>query len=146
MYHEDVFPLYLHGRNTTLQPPWNGIKNVRKVIKLCHRMSIDVCISVVTKAPLFSSLQLATRKSCNKHSNWTVLSQCLHSKTQSWTLLLTVEAALSESLLSLPSCSLCCCLCPIMFVPCFVLLPCCCHVLLLLSRPDHREPLFSMVE
>jgi hypothetical protein len=33
-------------------------------------------------------------------------------------------------------CPLCCCLCPIMFVPCFVLLPCCvatmvcCHVLL----------------
>ena len=36
--------------------------------------------------PLVSSLQLATGTSCNKHSNWTVLSQSLHSKTQSWTL------------------------------------------------------------
>ena len=44
-------------------------------------------------ARLFSSLQLATGTSCNKHSNWTVLSQSLHSKTQSWTLLLTVVAA-----------------------------------------------------
>ena len=62
--------------------------------------------------------------SCNKHSNWTVLSQSLHSKTQSWPLLLTVVAALCDVLLSLPSCPLCCCLCPIMFVPCFVLVPC----------------------
>jgi hypothetical protein len=30
----------------------------------------------------FSSLQLATGTTCNKHSNWTVLSQSLHSKTQ----------------------------------------------------------------
>ena len=72
----------------------------------------------------------------NKHSNWTVLSQSLHSKTQSWTLLLTVMAVLRDVLLSLPSCPLCCCLCPIMFVPCFVLLPCCvatmlcCHLFL----------------
>ena len=29
-------------------------------------------------APLFSSLQLATGTRCNKHSNWTVLSQSLH--------------------------------------------------------------------
>ena len=60
----------------------------------------------------------------------------LHSKTQSWTLLLTVVSALCDSLLSPPSCPLCCCLCPIMFVPCFVLLPSyvatmpCCHVLM----------------
>ena len=82
-------------------------------------------------APVFSSLQLATGTSCNKHSNWTVLSQSLHSKTQSWTLLLTVVAALRDVLLSLPSCPLCCCLCPIMFVPCFVLLPCCVATMLL---------------
>ena len=80
--------------------------------------------------PSFSSLQLATGTSCNKHSNWTVLSQSLHSKTQSWTLLLKVVVALCDVLLSLSSCPLCCFLCPIMFVPCFVLLPCCCHVLL----------------
>uniref|UniRef100_A0A673X2W2 Uncharacterized protein n=1 Tax=Salmo trutta TaxID=8032 RepID=A0A673X2W2_SALTR len=34
----------------------------------------------------------------NKHSNWTVLSQSLHSKIQSWTLLLTVVAALYDVL------------------------------------------------
>ena len=77
----------------------------------------------------FSSLQIETGTSCNKHSNWTVLA--LHSKTQSWTLLLTVVAALRGVLLSLPSCPLCCCLCPIMFVPCFVLLPCCVATMLL---------------
>jgi hypothetical protein len=76
-------------------------------------------------APLFSQLQLATGTSCNKHSNWTVLSQSLHSKTRSWTLLLTVVAALYDVLLSLPSWPLCCWLCPIMFVPCVVLLSCC---------------------
>ena len=43
---------------------------------------------------------------------------------KSLTLLLTVVAALRDVLLSLPSCPLCCCLCPIMFVPC------CCHGLL----------------
>uniref|UniRef100_A0A8C8GKC9 Selenoprotein F n=1 Tax=Oncorhynchus tshawytscha TaxID=74940 RepID=A0A8C8GKC9_ONCTS len=73
-----------------------------------------------------------TGTSCNKHSNWTVLSQSLHSKTQSWTLLLTAVAALRDVLLSLPSCPLCCCLCPTMFVPCFVLLPCCVAAMLLL--------------
>ena len=66
------------------------------------------------------------------HSNWTVLSQSLHSKTQSWTLLLTVVAALRDVLLFLPPCPLCFCLCPIMFVPCFVLLPCCIATMLLL--------------
>ena len=44
-------------------------------------------------APLLSSLQLATGTSCKKHSNWTVSSPSLHSKTQSWTHLLTVVAA-----------------------------------------------------
>ena len=73
---------------------------------------------------LFSSLQLATGTSCNKHSNWTVLSQSLNTKTKLWTLLLTIVTALRDVLWSLPSCLLCCCLCPIMFVPCFVLLPC----------------------
>jgi hypothetical protein len=48
-------------------------------------------MTIVTR--LFSLLQLATGTSCNKHSNWTVLTQFLHSKTQSWTLLLTVVAA-----------------------------------------------------
>ena len=81
-------------------------------------------------APLFSSLQLATGTSCDKYSNWTVLSQFLHSKTQSWTLLLTVVAASRDVLLSLPSCPLCCCMCQIMFVPCFVLLPCCAAAML----------------
>jgi hypothetical protein len=76
-------------------------------------------------APLFSLLQLATGTSCKKHSNWIVLSPSLHSKTQSWTLLLTLVAASRDVLLCLPSFSLCCCLCPIMFVPCFVLLPRC---------------------
>ena len=63
------------------------------------------------------------------------LSQSLHSKTQSWTLLLKVVAALCDVLLSLSSCPLCSCLCPIMLVSCFVLLLCCvvtmlcCHVL-----------------
>ena len=74
-----------------------------------------------------SSFQFAaaTGTSCNKHSNWTVLSQSLNSKTQSWTLLLKVVAVLRDVLLSLPSCPSCCCLCPIMFVQFFVLLPCC---------------------
>jgi hypothetical protein len=78
----------------------------------------------------FSSLQLATGTSCNKHSNWRVLSQSLHSKTQPWTLLLTVVDASRDVLLSLP-CPLCCCLCPILFGPCCVatmLLSCCYHV------------------
>jgi hypothetical protein len=76
-------------------------------------------------APLFSSLQLTTGASCDKHSNGTVLSPSLHSKTHSWTLLLTVVAALRDVLLFLPSCPFCCCLCPIMFVQCFMILPCC---------------------
>ena len=53
--------------------------------------------------------------------------------------LLTVVAALRNVLLSLPSCALCCCLCPTMFVPCLfsaaynyvVLLPCCVATMLL---------------
>jgi hypothetical protein len=44
--------------------------------------------------------------------------------------LLTVVAVLRDVLLSLPSCHLCCCLCLIMFVPCFVLLPCCAAAML----------------
>ena len=82
---------------------------------------------------IFSSLQLATGTSSNKHSNWTVLT--LHSKTQSWTLLLScgcfawcivVSTFLPFVLLSV---------CPTMFVPCFVMLPCCvvmccCHAML----------------
>ena len=51
---------------------------------------------------LFSSLQLATGTSCNKHSNWTILCPSLHSETQSWTL----------------------------FVPCCAATMLCCHVLL----------------
>ena len=67
-----------------------------------------------------SSFQFAAAR------DWVELQQTLiHSKTLSWTLLLTVVAALSDVLLALPSCPLCCCLGPIMFVPCFVLLPCC---------------------
>ena len=52
----------------------------------------------------------------------------LHSKTQPWTLLLTAVAASRDVLLSLPSCTLYSCLC--MFVPCFVLLPCCAAAML----------------
>ena len=51
-----------------------------------------------------------------RDTNWTVLPQFLQSKTQSWTLLLTVVTTLRDALLSLPSCPLYCCLCPIMFV------------------------------
>ena len=78
-------------------------------------------------APLFSSLQLATGTSCKKTLKLDVLSPSLHAKTQSWKLLLTVVAASRDVLLSLPSCPLCCCLCPIMFVPCL----CCYHVVML---------------
>ena len=74
------------------------------------------------------SLLISVR--CKKHSNWTVLSPSLHSRTQSMTLLLRVVAASRDVLLSPPSCPLCCCLCPIMFVACFVLLPCCAAAML----------------
>jgi hypothetical protein len=66
-----------------------------------------------------------------KQQHHWVSSQSLHSKTQSWTLILTVVAALCDVLLSLPFYPLCCCLCPIMFVPRFVLLPCCVATMLL---------------
>ena len=51
--------------------------NVYTVL-ICER-DLGLSMSPCTFPRLFSSLQLATGTSCNKHSNWTVLSQSLHS-------------------------------------------------------------------
>ena len=102
-------------------------------------------------APLFSSLQLTTGTSCNKHSHWTVLSPSLHLKTQSWTFLLTDVAACHDVLLSLPSCPLCCCLehkhvlccCHVVLLPCCdAAMLCCYHVVVMLC---HYHAVFSCV-
>ena len=79
-----------------------------------------------------SSFQIAAASDWNElqqHSIWTVLSQSLHSKIQRFNQ--AVLAASPDLLLSLPSCPLFCCLCPIMFVPNVVLLPCCVATMLL---------------
>ena len=122
-------------------PPLSEISTASLILHIKHPSASHILLKghkahTSLACSSFNSLQLETGTSCNAHSNWTVLSQSLHSKTQSWTLVLTVVAALRDVLLSLPSCPLCCCLCPIMFVPCFVLLPCCvvmccCHAMLL---------------
>ena len=91
----------------------------------CSASHILLKVPKAHTSPLFSSLQLATGMSCKKTL------KSLHSKTQSWTLLLTVVAASRSVLLSLPSCTLSCWKCPMMFVPCFVLLPCCAAAMVL---------------
>ena len=98
-------------------------------------------------APLFSSLQLVTGTSCNKHSNWTVKSQSLHSKTQLWTLTescgcfvwyIVVSTFLPFVMLSVPNnvCTLFCaatmCCCHVVLLPCAAAMLCCYHVVVML--------------
>jgi hypothetical protein len=101
------YPLVGAHLNNPLRPhsPLSEISTAALILHIQHRF----CQSHSDKrspkhthpwvAPLFSSLQHSTGTSC-KHSKWTVLTQSLHSKTQSWTLLLTVVAALRDALLS----------------------------------------------
>ena len=84
-------------------------------------LSLSLWISLFPSIPhsfFFLFLSLSLSLSQKKHSNWSV-------QTQSRTLLLTVVAASWDVLLSLPPSPLSCCLCIIMFVAYFVLLPCC---------------------
>ncbi|CDQ71552.1 unnamed protein product [Oncorhynchus mykiss] len=85
-----------------------------------------------------SSFQFAAASDWNELQK-TLKSPSLHSKTQSWTLLLTVWLLCVIYYCLYLLAFLCCCLCPIMLVPCCVatmLLSCavstmlCCHVLL----------------